>query len=83
MDQSLLKSCLENEFYNDNKAKLRSSLFDETVKEIFDTIVFMHEKFSRDIKPVELFSYWKSQHPTSTSAWSVEIEETITDGLTD
>lgn len=77
MDQSLLKSCLNNSFYNENKAKLRASLFDETMKDVFETIVSMHDKFEKDITPLELFTYWKSKNPTSTGAWSAEIEDLV------
>ena len=77
MDQSLLKSCLNHSFYEENKAKLRASLFDETMKDVFETIVSMHNKFEKDITPLELFTYWKSKNPTSTGAWSAEIEDLV------
>ena len=77
MDQSLLKSCLNHSFYEENKAKLRASLFDETMKDVFETIVSMHDKFEKDITPLELFTYWKSKNPTSTGAWSAEIEDLV------
>jgi len=77
MDQSLLKSCLCNSFYNLNKAKLRPSLFEESLKEVFQTIVSMHDKFGKDITPIELFAYWKANNPTSTGSWTVEIEDQI------
>ena len=77
MSQSLIKSCLSNEFYNLNKAKLRPSIFDDTVKDIFETIVKMHDKFEKDISALDLFSFWKAQNPTSTGSWTAEIEDQI------
>ena len=77
MNQSLLKSLLSTEFYNENKAKLRSSIFDEAVKDVYETIISMHEKFSKDISALELFAFWKAKNPTSTDSWSVEIEDQI------
>ena len=77
MDQSLLKSCLRNSFYKENKAKLRKSLFEDSRKEVFETIVSMHEKFEKDITPLELFAYWKAKNPTSTGSWAVEIQDVM------
>jgi len=77
MYQSILKECLTNEFYSENKGKLRSSIFDEEAQEIYETIEVMHDKFDRDISPIELFTFWKSQNPTSTGAWNEQIEGLI------
>mgnify|MGYP003120041584 FL=1 len=77
MYQSILKECLQNEFYNVNKAKLRSSIFDGESKDIYETIKLMHDKFDRDISPTELFTFWKSQNPTSTGSWTEQIQELI------
>ena len=74
MDQSLLKSCLSYDFYNSNKAKLRPTLFDDSLKDIYKTLVLMHDKFQQDISPLEMFSFWKSQNPTSTASWDEEIQ---------
>lgn len=79
MDQSLLKTCLNNEFYNDNKAKLRADIFEDTTKEIYETIASMHTKFEADINSTDLFTFWKSQNPTSTQSWTDEIKEQIDD----
>jgi len=77
MYQSILKECLTSEFYSENKGKLRSSIFDEEAKELYETIEVMHDKFDRDISPLELFTFWKSQNPTSTGAWNEQIEGLI------
>ena len=77
MDQSIIKSCLSNEFYISNKSKLRSSIFDDTLKDVYETIVQMHETFETDITTLELFGYWKSKNPTSTAARTTEFEDLI------
>ena len=77
MYQSILKECLNTEFFTENKGKLRSSIFDEEAKEIYETIETMHGKFDRDISPLELFTFWKSQNPTSTGSWDEQIEGII------
>jgi len=77
MDNSLLKNCLKFDFFEQNKAKLRASLFEDELKEVYETITASHEKFAQDITPLELFAFWKSNNPTATAAWSAEIEDTI------
>lgn len=77
MNHSILKNCLSNEFFESNKAKLRASLFEDQLKDLFTTIIELHEKFNKDITPLELFSYWKSKNPTSTASWTAEMEDQI------
>lgn len=77
MNHSILKNCLSNEFFEANKAKLRASLFEDQLKDLFTTIIELHEKFNKDITPLELFTYWKSKNPTSTASWTAEMEDQI------
>jgi len=77
MTHSLLKNLLRNDFYLENKAKLRSSLFDDTVKEVYDTLVTSHDKFEKDITTTELFTFWEATHPTATASWAAEIKDII------
>ena len=77
MNNSLLKNCLRNLFFEENKGKLRPSLFEEETREIYNCISECHSKFNKDITPLELFSYWKSKNPTSTQAWTNSIEDII------
>lgn len=77
MDKSLLKNCLKYDFYEQNKTKLRASLFEDTLKEVYETIISSHEKFAQDITPLELFSFWKANNPTSTKSWADDVEDTI------
>ena len=77
MDHSLLKNLLDHEFYIKNKAKLRASLFDDTVLEVYEAITASHEKFEIDLTPLELFAYWKSTHPTATTSWAAEVEDLV------
>ena len=76
-DHSLLKNCLSYEFFEDNKSKLRPALFDDTLKDIYTTLAEAHQKFSKDISSLELMSYWRAKHPTSTGSWTAEIEDHI------
>ena len=57
LEHSLLKNCLNNEFYEANRSKLRPELFNETLKEIYTSIVEMHDKFAKDITSLDLFAY--------------------------
>ena len=77
MHQSLLKNCLRNLFFRENKAKLRPSLFEEETREIYQTIESMHNEFDADICKVDLIAYWKSKNPSSTESWNTQIENNI------
>ena len=76
-DHSLLKNCLNHSFFEDNKSKLRPSLFDDSLKDIYSTLEEAHSKFAKDITSLDLFTYWKARHPTSTGSWTAEIEDHI------
>lgn len=76
-DHSLLKSCLSHQFYEENKSRLRPALFDDNLKDIYSTMADAHNKFSKDLTPIDLLSYWKAKNPTSTGSWTAEIEDNI------
>tara|TARA_B110000090_G_scaffold187596_1_gene217218 strand:+ start:2146 stop:3375 length:1230 start_codon:yes stop_codon:yes gene_type:complete len=76
-DHSLLKNCLNNTFFEENKSKLRPALFDDSLKDIYSTIESAHQKFNKDITSLELMTVWKSKNPTSTGSWTAEIEDHI------
>ena len=75
MEHSLLKNCLNNEFFEENRAKLRPELFDETLGEIYSCISKMHEQFDTNITTTELFLFWKSSHPTWTDAQADHVQD--------
>ena len=77
MNHSILKNCLNNEFFEANKEKLRAELFEDQLKELFNTITELQEKFNKDITALELFTYWKSKNPTSTTSWTEEMGDQI------
>ena len=77
MYQSLIKCCLNNEFYSDNQARLRASLFDDTAKEVYTAIAASHSKFPKDITTLDLMAQWRAANPSSTAAWTAEVEDTV------
>ena len=62
MDHSLLKNLLEHEFYLRNKAKLRASLFDDTMLEVYEAITSSHDKFGIDIRLKTLLAAYLVQN---------------------
>lgn len=77
MNHSILKNCLNNEFFEANKEKLRAELFEDQLKELFTIITELHDKFDKDVTTLELFTYWKSKNPTSTSSWTEEMGDQV------
>ena len=51
-------------------ANLRPSLFEDGAKELYQII-------ASDISTNEMFAYWRSQNPSSTGAWTDEIETLV------
>lgn len=77
LNHSILKNCLKNEFFEANREKLRAELFEDQLKELFTTITELHDKFDKDVTTLELFTYWKSKNPTSTSSWTEEMGDQV------
>lgn len=66
--QRLFKLLLNKEFYDSHKHKIPTKSFDEIGKELLTTLEYAHEKFQRDLNPMELFHVHISLHPTLTTA---------------
>jgi hypothetical protein len=51
---------LENEFYIDNLARLRTTLSNGIAREVYKIIATSHSKFAKDITPFDLLSQWRA-----------------------
>ena len=66
--KEILKSCLSQAFYSENRLKLHEDLFDSEHKEIFQIIRDGHEKYDHDLIPTEVLGLWKSKNPVVTTS---------------
>ena len=77
MDQALLKTLLSADFYQNNKTKLRKSLFTGENIEVYETIVQAQEKYNQDISTSDITALWTTNHPVATPAEHDSFMETM------
>lgn len=77
MDIQILKSLLSNEFFTTNKTRIRASLFEDEIQELYEVIRDAHEKYTHDLTEDEIFALWKKENPVATRAEVSAIEDLI------
>ena len=58
MQQSLLKSLLSSEFYQQNRARVKTSIFDEMYTKMYKTIGQAHDKYGHDLSSADISALW-------------------------
>lgn len=77
LDTSILKSLLKNEFYEQNKGRLNSKLFDDEIRSLFSVLKSAHDTYQHDLTSKELYKIWELDNPVSTRAEKAEIQDII------
>lgn len=77
MDYQILKCLLNHEFWVENKQYLNESLFEDEIKELYQTLEEAHSKYDQDITTEELFALWSSNNPVATKADKANTYEAI------
>jgi replicative DNA helicase len=77
MDTNILKSLLSHEFYLANKPRIRASLFEDEIEELYEVIREAHDKYTHDLTEEEVFSLWKKAHPVATRSEVGAMEDLI------
>lgn len=77
MDTNILKSLLSHEFYLANKPRIRASLFEDEIEDIYEVIRDAHDKYTHDLTEEEVFSLWKKTHPVATRSEVSAIKDLI------
>lgn len=77
MDTNILKSLLSHEFYLANKSRIRASLFEDEIEDIYEVIRDAHDKYTHDLTEEEVFSLWKKTHPVATRSEVSAMEDLI------
>mgnify|MGYP003678517054 CR=1 FL=1 len=77
MDHSLLKNLLSSEFYNNNKSKLKRSLFADEAADLYGILCDAHEKYQHDLSTKELMILFDLNHPVATKAEKEVVEDLI------
>lgn len=77
MDQSILKNLLSSTFYNENKTKLKRSLFADEAADIYQILIDAHEKYQHDITAKELMILFSLKNPVATAAEKEVIQDLV------
>lgn len=77
MDIQTLKSLLSHAFFIEHKTRIRASLFEDEIKDLYEVIRDAHEKYTHDLTEDEVFALWKKENPVATRAEVSAIEDLI------
>jgi replicative DNA helicase len=77
MDTQILKSLLSNEFFITHKTRIRASLFEDEIQDLFKVISQAHEKYTHDLTEDEILALWKKDNPVATRAETSAVEDLI------
>lgn len=90
MELQILRGLLSREFYIQNKSSLSPKLFEEELKEVFQSISEGHEKYEQDLKINDVQAIWLKNNPVATRTeketisdllQGIEREEPLSDGI--
>jgi archaellum biogenesis ATPase FlaH len=65
-DTKILKSLLNYQFFDENKNRLKATLFDDEVADVFQVLKEAHGKYAHDLSETDLFELWKKKYPVAT-----------------
>lgn len=77
MDTQILKALLSNEFFTTHKTRVRASLFEDEIQDLFKVISQAHEKYTHDLTEDEVLALWKKDNPVATRAEISAVEDLI------
>ena len=77
-DTKILKSLLNYQFFDENKNRLKATLFDDEVADVFQVLKEAHKKYSHDLTETDLFELWKKKYPVATRSEIDSMKELIT-----
>lgn len=79
MTRALLKSLLEHDFYQDNRPRLRESIFSSDDAEAYRLIAKGHEKYQHDLSAQDILSLWSLNNPVATAAEREDFIDVLQD----
>ena len=87
IDRQVLGYCLNIDFFSKVKNKIDREMFDAELRDIFDTVVYSHTKYERNISVSELQGIFNDRNPAMPQSTRSRIQEIIggliTSDLTD
>lgn len=77
MDIHILKACLSNEFFEANKGRLKSALFEDELRDLYEVVRDTHDKYHHDISADEVLALWTVQNPVATRSEKAAFEDLV------
>ena len=78
MQQSLLKSLLSSDFYAQNRARVKSSIFDDSHLKLYKTIGQAHDAYGHDLSSADISALWAVNNSTATRAEHEVFQDALT-----
>jgi len=77
IDRQVLGFCLNIDFFNKVKNKIHRTMFDNELKDIFDTIVYSHTKYDRSLSVPELSTIFNDRNPAMPDSARNRVQDMI------
>ena len=77
IDRQVLGFCLNVDFFNKVKNKIDRTMFDNELKDIFDTIVYSHTKYNRSLSVSELSTIFNDRNPAMPDSARKRVQEMV------
>jgi replicative DNA helicase len=77
MDTTILRALLSHDFFEQNKSRLHSGLFEAEMKDIYKTIKTAHERYDTDISIPELRNLFDNENPIATGAYKANVYDVM------
>ena len=77
IDRQVLGFCLNIDFFNKVKNKIDRTMFDNELKDIFDTIVYSHTKYDRSLSVPELSTIFNDRNPAMPDSARNRVQDLI------
>ena len=77
IDRQVLGFCLNVDFFNKVKNKIDRTMFDNELKDIFDTIVYSHTKYNRSLSVCELSTIFNDRNPAMPDSARKRVQEMV------
>ena len=77
IDRQVLGFCLNVDFFNKVKNKIDRTMFDNELKDIFDTIVYSHTKYNRSLSVSELSTIFNDRNPALPDSARKRVQEMV------
>lgn len=77
MDKQLLKAIKNHDFYSSIQSNLSRALFEDEMRDIFDSISEGHTKYGKDLSSDDVMAIWLKNNPVATRAERNNMEDAI------